>query len=140
MSAPELETPEQHTKRQCGELEDAWSILNEATIELRMRIGSLPPDIFVSLRGAKDLINLCKSHPTVTDLTPAEIDSHEGYCVSCCGSDIVGRIKCELRTIEDLLIRKAINEVGSDFALKLQEKIMKTWHIMKPLNVTTRSN
>ena len=133
----ELETAEQRTKRQCDQLEDAWEILNEATTELASRIVSLPPDIFVSLRGAKDLISLCKSHPTVTDLSSSEIDSHEGYCVACCGSDIVGRIKCELRSVEDLLILRAMNEVGSDFALKLQEKTMKAWQATKPLTVTT---
>lgn len=129
---------DQSTRQRCEQLEAAWTVLNDATVELAGRIVTLPPDIYVSLRGAKDLINLCKSHHTVTDLTPAEIDSHEGFCVACCGSDIVGRIKCELRGVEDLLILKAINEVGSDFALKLQEKTMKAWQAVKPLTVTTR--
>jgi hypothetical protein len=116
----------------------AWQILNEATMELASRISTLSPDIYVSLRGAKDLIDLCKSHPKLADLTPATIDSHEGYCVACCGSDIVGRIKCELRSVEDLLILKAMNELGSKDALKLQEKTMKAWQWTKPLTVTTR--
>jgi len=129
---------DQSTRQRCEQLEAAWTVLNDATVELAGRIVTLPPDIYVSLRGAKDLISLCKSHQTVTELTPAEIDSHEGFCVACCGSDIVGRIKCELRGVEDLLILKAINEVGSDFALKLQEKTMKAWQAVKPLTVTTR--
>jgi len=137
MLVRELETVEERTKRQCGELEKAWEILNEATIELASRIPSVSPDIFVSLRGAKDLISLCESHQTVTELMPSQIDTYQGYCVSCCGSDIVGRIKCELRNVEDLLILKAMNEVGSDFALKLQEKTMKAWQATKPLTVTT---
>jgi len=126
------------TRGQCEQLEVAWQVLNEATVELASRIRTLPPDIYVSLRGAKDLIDLCKSHPKLADLTPATIDSHEGYCVACCGSDIVGRIKCELRSVEDLLILKAMNELGSKDALKLQEKTMKAWQWTKPLTVTTR--
>lgn len=96
-------------------------------MELNSRIVNLPPDIYVSLRGAKALISLCESHPTLADLTVQEVDTHEGFCVSCCGSDIVARIKCELRNVEDLLILKAMNELGSDFALRLQEKTMKAW-------------
>jgi len=126
------------TRGQCEQLEIAWQVLNEATVELASRIRTLPPDIYVSLRGAKDLIDLCKSHPKLAELTPATIDSHEGYCVACCGSDIVGRIKCELRSVEDLLILKAMNELGSKDALKLQEKTMKAWQWTKPLTVTTR--
>jgi hypothetical protein len=129
---------EKQTRAQCEQLEVAWQILNDATIELASRVAVLPPDVYVSLRGAKDLIDLCKSHPRLSELTPATIDSREGFCVACCGSDIVGRIKCELRSVEDLLILKAINDVGSDFALKLQQKTMRAWQAMKPLTVSTR--
>ena len=126
------------TRTQCEQLELAWHVLNDATIELASRAATIPPDIFVSLRGAKELIDLCKSHPKISEVTPATIDSHEGYCVACCGSDIVARIKCELRSVEDLLVLKAVNELGSNDALKLQEKIMKAWQWTKPLTVTTR--
>lgn len=132
-----LESLEHRTRYQCEQLENAWEILNEATVELASRIVNLPPDIYVSLRGAKDLINLCKSHPRLADLTPSDIDSRSGFCVACCGADIVARIKCELRNVEDLLILKAINEVGSEYALRLQEKTMKAWQATKPLTVTT---
>jgi hypothetical protein len=133
-----LATDDQRTRGQCEQLEIAWQILNDATMELASRIATLPPDIYVSLRGAKDLIDLCKSHPKLADLTPATIDSREGYCVACCGSDIVGRIKCELRSVEDLLILKAMNELGSKDALMLQQKTMKAWQWTKPLTVTMR--
>jgi len=131
-----LASDDQRTRTQCEQLELAWEILNEATTELASRIATIPPDIYVSLRGAKDLISLCKSHPKLADLSPATIDEHEGYCVACCGSDIVGRIKCELRTVEDLLILKAVNELGSEDALRLQAKTMKAWQWTKPLTVT----
>ncbi|MGA2626074.1 MAG: hypothetical protein ABSF63_03305 [Candidatus Bathyarchaeia archaeon] len=129
---------DKQTRGQCEQLEVAWQVLNDATVELSSHIATLSPDIYVSLRGAKDLISLCKSHPKLADLTPATVDSHEGYCVACCGSDIVGRIKCELRSVEDLLILKAMNELGSKDALKLQEKTMQAWQWTKPLTVTTR--
>ena len=122
---------DEEARRQCEQLEKAWQVLNDATVELNSRIVNIPPDIYVSLRGAKALISLCESHPTLADLTAKEIDTHEGFCVSCCGSDIVARIKCELRNVEDLLILKAMNELGSDFALRLQEKTMKAWEATK---------
>ena len=116
----------------------AWQILNDATTELASRITTLQPDIYVSLRGAKDLIDLCKSHPKLADIPTSVIDAHEGYCVACCGSDIVGRIKCELRSVEDLLILKAVNELGSKEAMRLQQKTMKAWQWTKPLTVSVR--
>jgi hypothetical protein len=133
-----MASDEERTRGQCEQLQMAWQILNDATMELASRISVLSPDIYVSLRGAKDLIDLCKSHPKLAEITPATINSHEGYCVACCGSDIVARIKCELRSVEDLLILKAMNELGSKDALKLQEKTMKAWQWTKPLTVTTR--
>ncbi len=123
------------TRRQCEELERAWEVLNEAAVELNSRIVNLPADVYLSLREAKALISLCESHPKLADLTVKEIDSHVGFCVACCGSDIVARIKCELRNVEDLLILRAMNEVGSDYALRLQEKTMKAWEATKFLTV-----
>lgn len=130
-----MQAADNATRGQCEELESAWQILSDATIELASRV-AVPSHIYVSLRGAKDLIDLCKSHPKLADLTPATINSHEGFCVACCGSDIVGRIKCELRNVEDLLILKAMNELGSKDGLKLQEKTRKAWQWTKPLTVT----
>jgi hypothetical protein len=58
---------------------------------------------------------------------PQEIDSYLGFCVGCCGQDAVTRIKCELRNVEDRLIIQAMNELGNEYALKLQQKTVKTW-------------
>lgn len=124
-------------RNQCEQLDLGWQILNDATIELASRITIIPRDIYDSLRGARDLIDLCKSHPKLADLTPATIDSREGYCVACCGSDIVGRIKCELSAVEDMLILKAVDELGSQEAMKIQEKTRKAWQYTKPLTVRT---
>jgi hypothetical protein len=128
-----VEVQEEQTRRQCEQLENAWNILNDVTVELANRAVAVPPDIYVSLRGAKDLIRLCETHPKLSELTPNEISSHEGFCVACCGVDIVSRIKCELRNVEDLLVLKAMNELGSDYALKIQEKTMKAWAFTKQL-------
>lgn len=127
---------EEKARRQCDALEKAWEILNDAAVELGSKIATLPLDIYVSLRGAKSLISLCKSHPQLPDLTPRDIDAVEGFCVACCGADIVARIKCELRNIEDLLILKAMNELGSNYAMRLQEKTMKAWEATKPLGIS----
>lgn len=133
-----MQTYDERTRHQCEELENAWQVLNDATIELAASVPTLPQDIYISLRGAKDLIGLCKSHPKLADLAPATLNSTEGYCVACCGSDIVARIKCELRSVEDRLILKAMDELGSNQALKLQEKTMKAWHATKPLTISAR--
>jgi hypothetical protein len=114
-------------KRQCEELERTWEVLNEAAAELGKSITTLPTDIGVSLRGAKALISLCKSHPKLDQLSPDELEAYEGFCVACCGADVVARIKCELRNVEDKLILKAMNELGSDYAMRLQQKTMKSW-------------
>jgi hypothetical protein len=50
-----------------------------------------------------------------------------GFCVGCCGQNVVSRIKCELRNVEDRLIIQAINEVGNEYALRLQQKTVKAW-------------
>jgi len=124
------------TKRQCEELGKAWEILNEAAVELGSHVVNLPADVFVSLMGVKSMIGLCKSHPKLADLTSKEVDAFEGFCVSCCGTDIAARIKCELRNVEDLLILKAMNEVGTDYAFRLQQKTMKAWEATKTLGVS----
>jgi hypothetical protein len=121
---------EEKAREECAKLTDVWEALSKITAELRERGVSVPPDIYTSLRGAKDLITLCKSHPKLESLVPGDIDAHEGFCVACCGADIVARIKCELRNIEDLLIIKATHELGSDNAVRLQQRTMKAW---KPL-------
>jgi len=128
---------EEKARRQCEELEKAWEVLNGAAAELGSKIVSLPPDVYVSLRGAKSLISLCKSHPKLSELTPRDVDAHEGFCVACCGSDVVARIKCELRNVEDLLILKAMNELGSSYAMRLQQRTMKAWEATKPLGIST---
>jgi ferritin-like metal-binding protein YciE len=126
---------EAKSKQQCEELEKVWETLNEAAAELGKQITLLPPDIGVSLRGVRALINLCKSHPKLDQLTPGELDAYEGFCVTCCGADVVARIKCELRNLEDMIILKAMNELGSDYAVRLQQKTLKSWDAGKLLAV-----
>jgi len=117
----------QRAKKECEKLDHVWEVLSKVTAELTSRGVNLPSDIYASLRGAKVLISLCESHPKLEDLVAGDVDAHEGYCAGCCGADIVTRIKCELRNIEDLLVIRATNELGSKYALELQERTTKAW-------------
>jgi hypothetical protein len=118
---------EERAKQECTKLEDVWEALSRITAELKEKGVNVPPDIYSSLRGTKSLIALCRGHPKLEDLVPGDIDTHEGFCVACCGADVVARIKCELRNIEDLLVIKATHELGNNYAVKLQQKSMKAW-------------
>jgi hypothetical protein len=118
---------EERAKQECTKLEDVWEALSRITAELKEKGVNVPPDIYSSLRGTKSLITLCRQHPKLENLVPGDIDSHEGFCVACCGADVVARIKCELRNIEDLLVIKATHELGNNYAVKLQQKSMKAW-------------
>ena len=127
---------EERVRLQCEELEKAWEILNEAAMDLGSHVVNLSADVFLSLREVKSMISLCKSHPKLADLTSKEVDTFGGFCVECCGPDIAARIRCELRNIEDVLVLKAMNEVGSDYALRLQQKTMKAWEVTKTFDVS----
>ena len=118
---------EDRAKQECTKLGEIWEALSKMTAELKGKGVNVPPDIYASLRGTKGLITLCKGHPKLEDLVPGDIDSHEGFCVACCGADVVARIKCELRNIEDLIVIKATHELGNDYAVKLQQRATKAW-------------
>jgi hypothetical protein len=118
---------EERAKQECTRLGDVWQALSKITADLKEKGVNVPPDVYASLRGTKALITLCKGHPKLEDLVPGDIDAHAGFCVACCGADVVARIKCELRNIEDLLVIKATHELGNDFAVKLQQRAMRAW-------------
>ena len=81
------------------------------------------------------LITLCKGHPNLKDLVPADIETYKGFCVACCDTDIVARTRCELRNVEDLLVLWATKELGSKLAIELQEKARKAWDPLEPVPV-----
>ena len=118
---------EEKARYQCDLLEKTWDTLNEIIADLKNRGLSIDAEIYASLRSTKTLITLCKTHPRLSELMPHEIDSYLGFCVGCCGQDVVTRVKCELRNVEDRLIIQAMNELGNEDALKLQQKTVKTW-------------
>jgi hypothetical protein len=118
---------EEKARYQCDLLEKIWDTLNEIIADLRNHGLSVDAEIYTSLRSTKTLITLCKTHPRLSELMPHEIDSYLGFCVGCCGQDVVTRVKCELRNVEDRLIIQAMNEVGNEYALKLQQKTVKSW-------------
>ena len=115
------------TKEQCYLLEKTWDTLNDISADLENHGLQIAPEIHTSLRSTKILIAQCQTEPNPGELTPREIDSHLGFCVGCCGQDVVSRIKCELRNVEDRLIIQAMNEIGNEYALKLQQTTVKAW-------------
>jgi hypothetical protein len=118
---------EEKARHQCDLLEKTWDTLNEVVADLKNHALSVDPEIYTSLRSTKTLITLCKSHPRLSEIMPQEIDSYLGFCVGCCGQDVVTRVKCELRNVEDRLIIQAMNELGNEYALKLQQRAVKAW-------------
>jgi len=117
----------EQTREQCYLLEKTWDALNEISADLKNRGINVTPDIYTSLRSTKSLITQCQTHPNPDELTSREIDSYLGFCVGCCGQNVASRIKCELRNVEDHLIIQAMNEVGKEYALRLQQKTVKAW-------------
>jgi len=122
---------QQKAKHQCSLLEKTWDAMNEVVADLTNHGLKVDPEIYPSLRSTKTLITVCQTHPRISELMPDEIDSYLGFCRGCCGQDVVTRVKCELRNIEDRLIVQAMNELGNEYALKLQQKTAKAW---EPLN------
>jgi len=115
----------ERTREQCYLLEKTWDAMNEICADLKNRGINVTPEIYTSLRSTKILITQCQTNPG--ELTPREIDSYLGFCVGCCGQNVASRIKCELRNVEDHLIIQAMNEIGQEYALRLQQKTVKAW-------------
>jgi hypothetical protein len=118
---------EEKARHQCDLLEKTWDAMNEIVADLTNRGLKVDAEIYTSLRSTKTLVTLCQTHPRLSELMPDEIDSYLGFCVGCCGQDVVTRVKCELRNIEDRLIIQAMNELGNEYAMKLQQKTVKAW-------------
>jgi rubrerythrin len=118
---------EEKARHQCDLLQNTWDALNEIVADLKNHGLSVDAEIYTSLRSTKTLLTLCKTHPRLSELMPQEIDSYLGFCVGCCGQDVVTRVKCELRNVEDRLIIQAMNELGNEYALKLQQKTVRAW-------------
>ena len=122
-----IEMKEERSRGQCVLLERTWDTLNDVAVDLKNQGLTVAPEIYTSLRSTKSLIGMCETHPKLSELAPRDIDSYLGFCVGCCGQDVVTRIKCELRNVEDRLIIQAMNELGSEHALRLQQKTLKAW-------------
>ena len=114
-------------KQECEIFETTWETLNEIIGDLEKHEVSVHPEVYTSMRSTKALITLCETHPNLNDLKPQEVDSYVGFCVGCCGQDVLTRVKCELRNVEDRVIIEAMNELGNEYALKLQQKTLKLW-------------
>jgi len=132
----ELKADEDRARQQCGLLMNVWEALSEATVDLKNQGLTIPPEIDTSLRSTRSLLTLCQQHQKLSDLTPSEIDSYLGFCVGCCGQDIVTRVKCEMRNVEDHLILQAMNDLGTEPALRLQQKTVKAWEPLRERIIT----
>jgi len=117
----------EETREQCFLLEKTWDAMNEISADLKNRGVDVAPEIYTSLRSTKILITQCQTHPNPDELTSREIDSYLGFCVGCCGQNVASRIKCELRNVEDHLIIQAMNALGKEYALRLQQRTVKAW-------------
>lgn len=120
---------EESREEVCKLLDSIWSELSEMLIELINRKVDIPNAIKVSLDGAKVLITLCNYHQNVAfDISPSMLDSVQGFCVGCCGADLVARVICELRTAQDLLTIKAISVLGQEYMKNWQRKLDGLWN------------
>ncbi|MCS7125494.1 MAG: hypothetical protein NZ929_01070 [Aigarchaeota archaeon] len=119
---------EEYGKEVCKILDNIWSQLSEMLVELINRKIEIPHAIKVALDGAKVLIILCKYHPKLAfDVSPSMLDSVQGFCVGCCGADLVSRVICELRTAQDLLTLKAVSVFGEEYVKMWQRKLDELW-------------
>jgi len=136
----QVQLNEERARQQCELLEKTWDAMNEICADLKNRGVSVSPEIYTSLRSTRTLITLCKTHQKLSEILPQEIDAYLGFCVGCCGQDVVTRVKCELRNIEDRLIIQAMNELGNDHALRLQQKTIKAWEPLHERIISTIEN
>jgi rubrerythrin len=127
----ELRVDESRAKQQCELLQRTWEAISELSTDLKNQGLAVPLEVDTSLRSTKSLLALCQTHQRLSDISPRQIDTYLGFCVGCCGQDVVTRIKCELRNVEDHLIIQAMNELGTEPALKLQQKTVKAWEPLK---------
>ncbi len=119
---------EEHGNKVCEILDSIWRELSEMLRELINRNVEIPNALRVALDGAKILINLCKHHSRLAfDITPSMLDSIQGFCVGCCGADIVARITCELKTAQDLITVRAASVLGKEKLEDWQKKLDSIW-------------
>jgi hypothetical protein len=112
----------------CEILDAIWAEITDMLRELINKKVDVPQSTRVALDGAKVLINLCKFHPKLAfDVTPSMLDVVQGFCVGCCGADIVARIVCELKTAQDLITIKAVGVLNESYIMSWQRKLEELW-------------
>lgn len=132
----ELRLDESRAKQQCELLQRTLDAISDLSADLKNQGLAVPSDVDTSLRSTKSLLALCQAHQKLSELSPREIDTYLGFCVGCCGQDVVTRIKCELRNVEDHLIIQAMNELGTEPALRLQQRTVKAWEPLRERIIT----
>jgi bacterioferritin (cytochrome b1) len=127
---------EETTRQQCELLGNVWETISQVASDLKTQGLTLPVEIDTSLRSTKSLLTLCQENKNMSALAPKEVDAYLGFCIGCCGHDVVTRVKCELRNVEDRLIVQAMNDLGTEPALKLQQKTVKAWEPLRERIIT----
>jgi len=114
--------------RICEILDAIWAEITDMLRELINQKADIPQSTRLALDGAKVSISLCKSHPKLAfDVTPSMLDAVQGFCVGCCGADIVARIVCELKTAQDLITIKAVGVINESYIMSWQRKLEELW-------------
>lgn len=98
-------------RKEAEEVDRVWSALANTALEL-MKKGLDVKDIMASLNSVRTLINLYDVH-----ISPNP----------CCTGETGARIRCELRNLEDMLVIRAANHLGVEYALQLSEKLSQAW-------------
>jgi hypothetical protein len=132
----ELKVDEERVRQQCGLLMNVLETLSEAMVDLKNRGLTISPEVDTSLRSSRSLLTLCQELQKLSDVEPSEIDSYLGFCVGCCGQDIETRVKCEMRNVEDRLILQVMNDLGTEPALRLQQRTIKAWEPLRERIIT----
>ena len=98
-------------KKDIASFDRIWSALAEATLNL-LRKGIDTAEIISNLRLVRTLIN-----------------SYDALSTPSQNSDIVSRIRYDLRNLEDLVVIQAANHLGMSYALDLSDKLTRLWNV-----------
>ena len=110
-------------RKEVAQVDRVWSTITEVCTDL-LRKGIDVSDAVSTLREIRALINLYDTH-----VSPDISILDGGRCItpSCCTSDTGARIRCELRNLEDMVVIRAANMLGMQYATELSNKLMRAW-------------
>jgi len=98
-------------RKEVAQVDRVWSAITDTCTDL-LRKGIDVSEAVSTLREIRALINLYETHDSPNP---------------CCTDETGARIRCELRNLEDMVVIKAANELGMDYATELSNKLMRAW-------------